>query len=620
MDRKHDRDEDDGMQPCCETPRPSKHMRQEQPELADATQIGHDLTPERRKHIYGERLEAGKARILILRAGYSSDEIVCELRQRDLPTQVSLSDPLAYEALSYVWGNLENMGCITLCGIRFPVTRNLAEALRHLRFPDQDRLLWVDAICINQCDNEEKELQLRSMYTIYRFARRVIAWLGLPNNASDQVFSSMNMNQTVLGVPVSSTIMIQVDNEDGAQKNTLKKFMERDYWSRAWIVQEMMAAHSLVLQCGSMIAPYAALEELHPHEASAFASVSRSTVEFGMHQFHSSREQKIVRVNPQHLSCKDYLDCFLDRECGIRHDSIYAFLNLFGDDIQQKIRVRYEDEISELVHTLVRAMIESMQSLYIIVIRGRQKTPHGLGDDWQLDMPSWCPYFATPYKTCPLKTRNEPSLFAEKAKFTFGLGSLRVKGFIIGRVGRTVSRLKHDKTTDWWGQRDLDEESRYFSRCLHLCPVDRRHNPQTILMSIEATTRTLLAGQAEQVSGINMLEDICTGDLEERTKTTLRDMWNIGKSRSVCAFRLGREARRALSLHDTLGARSFDRIALVPDTVRVGDVICTIIGCPTPVVLRRIGTGYHVLGEGYVDTTALGTFKVAVKLRNFRLR
>jgi hypothetical protein len=622
MDRKHGRTDDNGMQLGHEILRPSKHVRREQPELADPKQIAHGLTRERLRHIYGDRLEAGTARILILQAGSPSDEIECELRQRNLLTQVSLDDGLAYEALSYVWGEPESGASITLCGSCFPVTDNLAEALRHLRLTDRERLLWVDAICINQYDEEEKEMQVRSMHKIYRLAQRVIAWLGVQDNASNQAFGLMSIGQKLHRDPAAAAITLQVGNEDRHQDNAVRKFMERPYWSRAWIVQEMMVARSLVIQCGPEMVPYAALEKLFPPGKPAIAKVSSITSRSYMYQFYNSREQKIPRANSEHLSCKSFLDCFLDRKCHIRHDNIYAFLNLFGDDIRRKIRVRYGDQIHELVHGLARAMIESMQSLYIIVIRGRQKAPNASGDEWQLDMPSWCPYFATPYNSCPIETQHKPSLFAEKAKVSFGHDSLRVKGFVIGRVCRKVSRLGHrgDKPTDCWDQRDVDEEWKHYLRCLDLGLIDKREHLRTTLMSIEATTHTLLAGQAEGVSGIEMLQNSRTGHVEQMTIIALRDIWNIGKYRSVCAFQLGREARRALSLNNTPGAQRFNCVALAPGTVRLGDIICTIIGCPIPVVLRRMRTGYHVVGESYFDTMALGTFNVAVKLRDYRLR
>jgi hypothetical protein len=58
------------------------------------------------------------------------------------------------------------------------VQRNLATALRWLRFTDRPRLLWIDAICINQKDEKEKSIQIQNMFTIfYRAEKGTIAWL-----------------------------------------------------------------------------------------------------------------------------------------------------------------------------------------------------------------------------------------------------------------------------------------------------------------------------------------------------------------------------------------------------------------------------------------------------------
>ncbi|KAI1748596.1 HET-domain-containing protein [Xylaria castorea] len=89
-----------------------------------------------------------------------------------------------YEALSYVWGvqQQQQQHYIFLDGRarRFPVTRNLYEALRSLRLPHSDRRLWVDAVCINQGDHEEKKVQLGLLRRVYRQAEKVIAYLPLP--------------------------------------------------------------------------------------------------------------------------------------------------------------------------------------------------------------------------------------------------------------------------------------------------------------------------------------------------------------------------------------------------------------------------------------------------------
>jgi hypothetical protein len=92
-----------------------------------------------------------------------------------------------YECLSYVWGSPENPQPPIVHHKENPVvelqlTRNLHSALLHLRNPVLERSLWVDAVCINQDDFEERAHQVTSMARIYGLAQRVIAWLGEETN------------------------------------------------------------------------------------------------------------------------------------------------------------------------------------------------------------------------------------------------------------------------------------------------------------------------------------------------------------------------------------------------------------------------------------------------------
>ncbi|KAF8859326.1 heterokaryon incompatibility, partial [Acephala macrosclerotiorum] len=83
-----------------------------------------------------------------------------------------------YEALSYVWGE-SDPPCWILCnGQRKSVTPNLGAALRRLRYKEKWRLVWIDAICVNQEDLDERSQQVMLMRNIYSPARRVIVWLG----------------------------------------------------------------------------------------------------------------------------------------------------------------------------------------------------------------------------------------------------------------------------------------------------------------------------------------------------------------------------------------------------------------------------------------------------------
>jgi hypothetical protein len=90
-------------------------------------------------------LEVPAFRLLRLLKG-DDDLIRCQLFEAWLYQQESSMD---YAALSYTWGDTEKVHEIIVNGSRLAVTKNLYLALRHLRFQDQDRILWIDAICIN---------------------------------------------------------------------------------------------------------------------------------------------------------------------------------------------------------------------------------------------------------------------------------------------------------------------------------------------------------------------------------------------------------------------------------------------------------------------------------------
>jgi Heterokaryon incompatibility protein (HET) len=99
-------------------------------------------------------------------------ELKCELQEVEHLSNVR------YEALSYVWGSPKGDIPIQLEGRTFLVTENCEAAMRRLRRRTRSRILWIDAICINQRSNEEKNLQVNLMSDIYSNATRVIVWFG----------------------------------------------------------------------------------------------------------------------------------------------------------------------------------------------------------------------------------------------------------------------------------------------------------------------------------------------------------------------------------------------------------------------------------------------------------
>ncbi|KAH7135000.1 heterokaryon incompatibility protein-domain-containing protein [Dendryphion nanum] len=90
----------------------------------------------------------------------------------------SLDSSVAYRALSYSWGSPTPPKEVRVNDHLFMVTANLFDALIGLQREDEERVIWIDAICINQTDSIEKSTQVALMRHIYKRANEVLIWLG----------------------------------------------------------------------------------------------------------------------------------------------------------------------------------------------------------------------------------------------------------------------------------------------------------------------------------------------------------------------------------------------------------------------------------------------------------
>jgi hypothetical protein len=113
-------------------------------------------------------------RILTL-DGNSGDHISCVLCTVDIGKD---SGEVEFEALSYCWGDGSEKPWIVCDEHVVAIGVNLVEALFYLRVEGEDRSIWVDALCINQEDLNERSIQVAEMARIYQRAQRVIAFIG----------------------------------------------------------------------------------------------------------------------------------------------------------------------------------------------------------------------------------------------------------------------------------------------------------------------------------------------------------------------------------------------------------------------------------------------------------
>ncbi|OCK73639.1 HET-domain-containing protein [Lepidopterella palustris CBS 459.81] len=140
-----------------------------------------------------------------------------------------LDDSPQYEALSYVWGQELAPLPAVVNGTELQITQNLDIALRHLRHPHTNRVLWVDAICIDQSNIAERADQVKLMHRIYHDASTVLIWLGPAADDSDLAMRSIAGEK--------------FDKEYWQTYDFQIQFMEilyRPWFTRIWVIQEFV--------------------------------------------------------------------------------------------------------------------------------------------------------------------------------------------------------------------------------------------------------------------------------------------------------------------------------------------------------------------------------------------
>ncbi|KAK5940292.1 hypothetical protein PMZ80_007712 [Knufia obscura] len=145
-------------------------------------------------------LDAGtwQFRVLRLLPDLQGTKVQCELQ---LHTIIA---PPRYIALSYCWGDEIDRRPAVLKGTEISITANLDEALQHLRATGVE-LVWVDALCINQNDLQERSLQVRFMKQIYSKADATYAWIGVAKMIGQSVVCSF-YNKSLLAQYASQMV------------------------------------------------------------------------------------------------------------------------------------------------------------------------------------------------------------------------------------------------------------------------------------------------------------------------------------------------------------------------------------------------------------------------------
>jgi hypothetical protein len=179
-------------------------------------------------------LDQSKRQFRLLRLLEStSDCIECEIRIFSLAD----NDQPPWKALSYRWGDDEPDFVVHVNDHAFLIRKNLHKIITQMIMEERRDWIFIDALCINQDDESEKPGQVQLMGEVYRQADEVVAWI---------VFEPNNEEEEMTGGPVYDPYR----SPSVWRAQLESSVLENSYWSRLWIVQEVLLAKRLTIRMG----------------------------------------------------------------------------------------------------------------------------------------------------------------------------------------------------------------------------------------------------------------------------------------------------------------------------------------------------------------------------------
>lgn len=382
------------------------------------------------------QLQLQQIRLFHLQPGAFSDPISATLSVAHLGDSTCPK----YEALSYVWGDPNVCFDITLDGHSFPVTINLWAALRRRRSADilasqllamltvtdlvrglyEERILWIDALCINQSDGLEKTYQVGLMTELYKNTWRGLAWLGefeevvaLKPGMSLESYrdSSVTMDKSQAQMAFHFVDKLSRLSPDGhftiETENTqpgwvsvtrqevtaVQRLMSLDYWNRIWTAQEFVLPPRVQLVLGSiaceesfrLLASYPEKDLWKHHQlyGRCCEAVITNLPDFPafLRSFFGQliHLRRIRRELPMHLS--HAISHFRHRHCADPRDKVFALLGLV--DPEARHLVDYTLNKKQVYIRSIRYHIVSTNSLHPLM---------GLSErNRDISLPSWVP-------------------------------------------------------------------------------------------------------------------------------------------------------------------------------------------------------------------------------------
>ncbi|RYP63690.1 hypothetical protein DL769_006897 [Monosporascus sp. CRB-8-3] len=499
-----------------------------------------------------------------------------------------------YYALSYPWGSMQDPRKITVNGHEIVVSNNLEAVLRAIReMPEieQGTMLWVDALCINQRDNDEKAIEVRRMGEIYQCAQRVISWIGHEEDDSDIAIDFVLA--TLRHMPVSEDQLIQdaldphigwwLRQPDVASTRigqAMVKLCGHGYWRRMWIVQELVLGQLKrgITICGK--------RKLKTYALVVWAAVAYHLIKEGMLV---ERCMPIMAATVPFTSIFGFDNCepanndswtmdtilhtvdlFRDtarKDATDPRDLVYAQYALLHKSIARHLRIAYGADVRQVYANFAYAVVKGTKSLdYIQDVMFR----------W--DWPSWVPRVGDRVQWPPAQRKFHAGGHGVPGWIRqVGPGGLQLEctGIFVGRI------VKAAGLTSTWGD-PLPNPHRY-------------HNFEGLRAAMRACINSTNANPA----GPTLFDDMSSyGSIEE-----MLSGFNLFNTGTVSSLSKAQSAVVAEHRDQVFWKYSFKDLIAVPGDHRQSyqTIVHQVLNCQADTGFRDI----VVLDTGYLGSVRL---------------
>ncbi|KAI1281447.1 heterokaryon incompatibility protein-domain-containing protein [Xylaria sp. FL0933] len=521
--------------------------------------------------------------------------IKCEIESK------SLIDPPAYTAISYAWGDADNKRSIQIGKTKISVAASLFGALDAIRQREEDVLVWVDALCIDQQNRDERSKQVQLMTEIYAKATLVAIWLGPLENDSHLATELLQDIAIAKNDPEEIAAHLLSPTQLRAIEAVVHLF-QRDYWKRLWVVQEVSNAKAIKVFCGGSTGiPWQALVYEGPNSLLDIDSANSLLQEGSL--------LNIIRAYRRKLTSEP-------------RDKVFGILGVLPEVVRKEFLVDYSLSVKEVYTNVVDFLLNTTNRLDVICESIHFPKQNGIAN-----LPSWVPDWSQNPEITALgysyrfnaaddtdadwefpdpQRRNELEISA------IYIGTVWKHGVAVGTLCTSADYLMaflHWRAIllDYTSFKDPElqkEMELAFCRTICLGQIPREKEPDEWMRKTYQVFATLLRNRLPKLPLDDVLGQYAEipGNNETNNRQLLQS--HFGSHMMGRCFFLTKN----------------NRLGMGTGFMLPGDMIVVPLGCRTPIIIReedRRRGRYRLVGDvyldGYMDGEAVRRWKAGEK-------